>query len=67
MNDRKVLLGAVGAVLAIWLLGAALTKYSIEQMAYFAPIAVLVVGATVAVVMLWVKVLLQVRRDRRAS
>ena len=65
MNDRKVLLGAIGAVLAIWLVGAAVTKYSIEQMAYFAPIAVLVVGATVAVVMLWVKVLLQVRRDRR--
>lgn len=66
MGDRRLLLAAIGAVLAIWLVGAAVTRYSLEQMAYFAPIAVLVVGATVAVVMLWVKVLLQVRRDRRS-
>ena len=42
-------------MLVIWLVGAAVTKYSLEQMAFFAPIAVCVVGATVAVVMLWVK------------
>jgi hypothetical protein len=28
-------------------------EYSLEQMAFFAPIAVCVLGATVAVVMLW--------------
>ena len=32
------------AVLVIWLVGAAVTKYSLEQMAYLAPIAVVVVG-----------------------
>ena len=58
-------MGAIVAVVAIWLVGAAVTKYSLEQMAYFAPIAVCVLGATVAVVMLWVKVILQLRRERR--
>lgn len=57
----------VAVVLVIWLVGAAVTKYSIEQMAYFAPIAVCVIGATAAVVMLWVKVIVQLRRDRSAD
>jgi len=64
-RDRKVLLGAVVAVLAIWLGGAAVTRYSVEQMAYFAPIAVCVVGATAALVLLWVKIILQARDERR--
>jgi len=51
-------------VLAIWLGGAALTKYSLEQMALFAPLAVCVVGATAGVVLLWVKVIAQARRER---
>ncbi|HET7515681.1 MAG TPA: hypothetical protein VFJ60_12830, partial [Gaiella sp.] len=55
----------VVAVLAIWLVGAAVTKYSLEQMAFFAPLAVCVIGATVAVVLLWVKIVLQLRRERR--
>jgi uncharacterized membrane protein YeaQ/YmgE (transglycosylase-associated protein family) len=65
VKNRRLVIGMIGAVLAIWLIGAAVTKYSIEQMAYFAPIAVCVIGATVAVVMLWVKVILQLRRERR--
>ena len=60
-----MLLGVVGAVIVIWLGGAAVTKYSVEQMAYFAPIAVCVVGATVALVLLWVKIVAQARHDRR--
>ncbi len=55
------------AVLAIWLVGAALTKYSLEQMAYYTPIAVLVVGATLGLVLLWVKVVLDSLRRRRES
>lgn len=66
MRDRRIVAGAVAAVVAIWLAGAAITKYSLEQMAYFAPIAVVVVGATAALVLLWVKILLQIRDDRRA-
>ena len=55
----------VVAVLAIWLIGAAVTRYSLEQMAFFAPIAVCVIGATAGVVLLWVKIILQARRERR--
>ena len=52
------------AVLVIWLVGAAVTKYSLEQMAYLAPVAVVVVGATIGLVMLWVKI---VRESLRPS
>ena len=55
------------AVLAIWLVGAAVTKYSLEQMAYYTPIAVVVLGATVALVLLWVKIVLDSVRRRRES
>jgi hypothetical protein len=58
-------IGMIVAVLAIWLVGTVVTKYSLEQMALFAPIAVVVLGATAAVVMIWVKVILQLRRERR--
>ena len=67
MGNRKLVAVMVVLVLTIWLVGAAVTKYSLEQMAYFAPIAVCVVGATVAVVMIWIKVLLQLRRERKAG
>jgi hypothetical protein len=52
-------------VLVIWLVGAAVTKYSLEQMAIFTPIAVVAVGATVGLVLLWVKVVLESLRQRR--
>ena len=65
MKNRPLVIGVVLAVLAIWLVGAAVTKYSLEQMAFFAPIAVCVIGATAAVVMLWVKIVLQLRRERQ--
>jgi len=66
MRDRRLLIGTIVAVLAIWLVGAAITRYSLEQMAYLAPIAVLVVGVTVGLVLLWVKIVLQLRTERRA-
>jgi hypothetical protein len=56
-------------VLAVWLGGTAVTKYSLEQMAYYTPIAVVVLGATVAIVLLWVKIVtdsLRRRRDERS-
>jgi hypothetical protein len=49
-------------VLVIWLAGAALTRYSLEQMAYLAPVAVVVVGVTIGVVLFWVKVIRESRR-----
>ena len=56
----------VFVVLVIWLVGAAVTRYSLEQMAYFAPIAVVVVGATVGLVLLWLKIIRESIRQRRA-
>jgi hypothetical protein len=53
-------------VLAVWLVGAAVTKYSLEQMAYYTPLAVVVVGATIGVVLLWVKVVSDSLKKRRA-
>jgi uncharacterized membrane protein len=64
VRNRGVAVGVVAVVLAVWLVGAAVTKYSLEQMALFAPLAVCVIGLTAAVVMLWVKVILQLRRER---
>ena len=65
MKNHRLVAAVVVAVVAIWLVGAAVTKYSLEQMAFFAPLAVCVIGATVGVVMLWVKVIAQLMRERR--
>jgi hypothetical protein len=54
----------VFVVLAIWLVGAAITKYSLEQMAFVTPLAVVVVGATIGLVLLWVKVVRDSLRRR---
>jgi len=67
VKDHRLLAGVVVAVLAIWLIGAAVTKYSLEQMAFFAPLAVVVVGATVGLVLLWVKVVSDSLRRRRSQ
>ncbi len=56
MNDRRMWAVMAVVVLAVWLVGAAVTKYSLEQMAYYTPIAMVVVGATIGLVLLWVKV-----------
>jgi hypothetical protein len=52
-------------VLAVWLVGAAVTKYSVSEMALYAPVAVIVIGATVGLVLLWVKVVLESLKGRR--
>jgi hypothetical protein len=65
VNDRRIWVVMAAVVLAIWLFGAAVTKYSLEEMALYTPIAVLVLGATVGLVLLWVKVVLDSLRNRR--
>ena len=45
-------------VLAIWLVGTWVTKYSLEEMALYTPIAVAALGALAAVILLWVKIIL---------
>jgi len=67
MNDRRVWAAMAVIVVAIWLLGAAVTRYSLERMAYYTPIAVIVVGATVGLVLLWVKVVADSIRRRRSE
>lgn len=67
MKDKRLVVGMVFVVLAIWLVGAVVTKYSVAQMAYFAPIAVVVVGATIGIVMLWVKIVRDSLRARRSA
>ena len=56
MKDWRLVGGVMALVLAVWLIGTWVTRYSLEQMALFAPIAICVVGATIGVVLIWVKV-----------
>jgi hypothetical protein len=65
MGDRRLWVVMTVVVLAIWLIGAAVTKYSLEQMAYYAPLAVVVVGATIGLVLLWIKVVSDSLKKRR--
>jgi hypothetical protein len=65
--NLRVVIPVVVAVIAIWLIGTWVTKYSLEEMAVFAPIAVVVVGATIGLVLLWVKIAVESFRGRRAS
>ena len=65
--NLRIALPMTVVVLIVWVVGAAVTKYSLEQMALFTPLAMLVVGATAALVLLWVKVVLQLVRGRRES
>jgi uncharacterized membrane protein len=65
VGNWKLVIAMVVAVVAIWLVGTAVTRYTLEQMALFAPLAVCVVGASAAIVVLWVKVILQAIRERR--
>jgi len=64
VNQWKLVCVMAFVVLAIWLGGAAVTKYSLEQMAFVTPIAVVVVGATIGIVLLWVKVVSDSIRKR---
>ena len=67
--DRKLVIPMALVVLAIWLLGTWVTKYSLEQMAVFTPLAVIAVGAFAGVILLWVKIVREslARRSRADS
>jgi uncharacterized membrane protein len=64
--DRKLVIPMALVVLAIWLLGTWVTKYSLEQMAVFTPLAVIAVGAFAGVILLWVKIVRESVRRRGA-
>jgi hypothetical protein len=67
MGDRRLWAVMAVVVLAVWLAGAAVTRYSLEQMAFITPIALAVVGPTVGIVLLWVKVVSDSLRRRRSE
>jgi uncharacterized membrane protein len=54
-------------VVAIWLVGTWVTKYSLEQMAVYTPLAVLAVGALAGVILLWVKIVRDSLRGRHSA
>lgn len=62
--NRRLIIPMAALVVVVWLVGTWVTKYSLEQMAFYAPIAMLVVGATVGLVLLWVKIALESFRGR---
>jgi protein-S-isoprenylcysteine O-methyltransferase Ste14 len=67
VHDRRLWAVMAIVVLAVWLGGAAVTKFSLEQMAFVTPVAVVVVGVTVGLVLLWVKVVADSIRKRGGS
>jgi uncharacterized membrane protein YiaA len=55
-------------VLAVWLVGTWVTKYSLSEMAVYTPIAVAALGLLAGVILLWVKIVrdsLAARREER--
>ena len=54
-------------VIAIWLVGTWVTKYSLEEMAIYTPVAVVALGALAGVILLWVKIVRESLRRRGAA
>ncbi|MBA2461994.1 MAG: hypothetical protein H0V45_09560 [Actinobacteria bacterium] len=61
----RLVVPMIFAVLAIWLVGTWVTKFSLGEMAIYTPIAVLAVGAFAGIVLLWVKIVAESMRRRR--
>ncbi len=61
----RLVIPMIFVVLAIWLVGAWVTKYSLEEMAVFTPIAVAALGALIGIVLLWVKIVRDSLRGRQ--
>ncbi|MGI9111070.1 MAG: hypothetical protein ACR2GT_02525 [Gaiellaceae bacterium] len=62
--ERRLVIPMIGVVLAVWLLGTWVTKYSLEEMAVYTPIAVAALGALTGIVLLWVKIVRDTLRGR---
>ena len=54
--QRRLVLPMIAVVLAVWLVGTWVTKYTLEEMALYMPIAVVALGALAGVILLWVKI-----------
>ena len=64
---NRLTVAMIGVVLAVWLLGTWITKYSLEEMAILTPIAMLALGAFAGLVLLWAKVVREALRRRRGD
>jgi len=64
-SQRRLVVVMVAVVLAVWLLGTWVTKFSLGEMAIYTPIAVLALGALAGIVLLWVKIVAESLRRRR--
>ena len=62
--QQRLVLPMIVVVLAIWLLGTWVTKYTLQEMALYTPIAVVVLGALAGVILLWVKIVRDSLRGR---
>ena len=65
--ERRLVIPMIFVVLAVWLLGTWVTKYSLSEMAVYTPIAVAALGALAAIVLLWVKIVRDSLRGRHTS
>ena len=62
--ERRLVLPMIVAVLAIWIVGTWVTKFSLSEMAVYTPIAVIALGALAGVILLWVKIIRESFRRR---
>jgi len=65
--QRRLVLPMIVVVLAIWIVGTWVTKYSLEEMALYTPIAVVALGALAGVILLWVKIVRESLRGRGSA
>jgi hypothetical protein len=62
--ERRLVIPMIAVVLVVWLLGTWVTKYSLEEMAVYTPIAIAALGAFIAILLLWVKIVRESLRSR---
>ena len=65
--ERRLVIPMIFVVLAVWLVGTWVTKYSYSEMAVYTPIAVAALGLLAGVILLWVKIVREALRDRRRT
>lgn len=57
--EKRLVAPMIVVVIAVWLLGTWVTKYSLSEMAVYTPIAVAALGLLAGVILLWVKIVLE--------
>jgi uncharacterized membrane protein len=60
----RLVIPMIVLVLAVWLVGTWVTKYTLGEMALLTPIAVAALGALAGVILLWVKIVRDSLRGR---